>query len=299
MGFLQIEIMGNKKPVYGGQAVVEGVMIRGEHHVSIAVRRPDGTIASKREPLNPIYTGFWRKIPILRGILVLTETMMLGINALIYSANVGAEAEGEKIGKVSIAITLSFSLMFAIGLFFLLPVFASKGFEGIVNNDIYTNAIEGIIRLLLLVGYIFLIGRLSEIKRVFMYHGAEHMTIHAQEHGVPLDISSIRKYPTAHPRCGTAFLLTVMVIAVFVFTFVGREPLWWLLISRVVLIPLIAAVSYEVIRFAGGHDNKFIVRTITWPNIALQSLTTRQPEDEQIEIAVEALKGAIEADRSI
>ena len=151
----------------------------------------------------------------------------------------------------------------------------------------------------MLVGYIFLIGRLSEIKRVFMYHGAEHMTIHAQEHGVPLDISSIRKYPTAHPRCGTAFLLTVMVIAVFVFTFVGREPLWWLLISRVVLIPLIAAVSYEVIRFAGGHDNKFIVRIITWPNIALQSLTTRQPEDEQIEIAVEALKGAIEADRSI
>lgn len=290
--------MENKKPIYGGQAVVEGVMIRGERHVSIAVRRPDGTIALKRESINPIYTGVFRRIPISRGILVLTETMMLGINALIYSANVGAEAEGEEIGKVSIAITLSFSLMFAIGLFFLLPVFASKGFEGVFSNDVYTNAIEGIIRLLLLIGYILLIGRISEINRVFMYHGAEHMTIHAKEHGDPLDVSSIRQYSTAHPRCGTAFLLTVMVIAVFVFTFVGREPFWWLLMSRVVLIPLIAAVSYEVIRFAGGHNYKFIVRAITWPNIALQSLTTRQPEDDQIEIAVEALKDVIEADNS-
>ena len=276
--------------------MIEGVMIRGQRHASIVVRRPDGALARKCEPLNQIYTGRLRRIPVIRGVLVLAETLGLGMRALMYSANVGAEAEGQEIGKGAMAATLTFSIAFAVGLFFILPVLASRAVEGPLGSDILSNLVEGVIRLGLFVGYILFIGRMAEIKRVFMYHGAEHMTVHAQENGDPLDVEAIRRYPTAHPRCGTAFLLTVMVVAIVVFTFVGREPLWWLVLSRVVLIPLVAAVSYEAIRFSGFHPANPVVRLITAPNIALQSLTTRQPDDDQIEVAVAAMEQAIQAD---
>ncbi|MCI0840488.1 MAG: DUF1385 domain-containing protein [Chloroflexi bacterium] len=284
---------------YGGQAVLEGVMIRGQRNMAIAVRRPDGSIAIKSQPLSAFFTGSLRRIPLVRGIITLAETLMLGMRALSYSANVGMEAEGEEISKGSMAFMLFISLSIAIGLFFVLPVLASRSLEGVLGSDFATNIAEGVIRLALFVGYILLIGRMKDIKRVFMYHGAEHMTVHAQERGDPLELEHIRKYSTAHPRCGTAFLLVVMVLAIVAFVFVGRDPLWWLFTSRIVLIPLIAAVSYEVIRWSGRYSDNPLVRLITGPSLALQALTTKEPDDDQIEIAMAAMRAALEADAEV
>ena len=282
--------------MYGGQAVLEGVMIRGQRNVSVAVRRPDGTIALQCRPLSPLFTGRLRRWPFVRGIIVLVETLALGIRALSYSANVGMEAEGEELGKGAVAGMMAVSLVFAVGLFFLLPVFASRSLEGPLGSDLASNIAEGVIRLAIFMGYLVAIGRMEGIRRVFMYHGAEHMTVHAHENGDPLDVASVRRYPTAHPRCGTAFLLVVMVVAVVAFVFVGRDPLWWLIVSRVVLIPVIASASYEVIRLSARHSGNSLVGLITGPSLALQSLTTRQPEDDQVEIAIAAMTRAIEAD---
>lgn len=285
------------KATYGGQAVIEGVMIRGQNHFSVAVRRPNGTIAFLMEPLSLLFTGRLRKLPLVRGVIVLIETLILGMKALSFSANVGLEAEGEELGKGAMAGMIAFSLLFAVGLFFLVPVFASKALEGVLGSDLASNIAEGAIRLGLFFAYIVLIGRMSEIKRVFMYHGAEHMTVHAQERGDPLEVEAIRKYPTAHPRCGTAFLLVVMVVSILAFIFVGRDPLWWLITSRVVLIPVIASVSYEMIRFSGFHASNPLVQLITGPSLALQALTTRQPDDDQIEIAIAAMQHTLDADQ--
>lgn len=281
---------------YGGQAVLEGVMIRGQHNMAVAVRRQDGSIAVQCRPLNAFFTGKLRSIPLIRGIVALAETLTLGMRALSYSANVGMDAEGEELSKGSMAFMMTISLTIAIGLFFVVPVLASRSLEGVLGSDLASNVAEGVIRLALFFGYIVLIGRMNDIKRVFMYHGAEHMTVHAQERGDPLDVENIRKYSTAHPRCGTAFLLVVMVVAILAFVFVGRDPLWWLLTSRIVLIPIIAAVSYEVIRWSGRYSGNPLVRLITGPSLALQALTTKEPDDDQIEIAVAAMNSALEAD---
>ena len=285
-----------QRPTYGGQAVLEGVMIRGGTHVSIAVRRPDGSIALQSKPLSSLFTGRVRKLPLIRGILVLVETLILGMQALNYSAGVGMELEDEELGKGSIAVMMIVSLVFGIGLFFVVPIFASRPLEGMLGNDILSNVAEGGIRLGLFLIYITLIGRMRDIKRVFMYHGAEHMTVHAQENGLPLEIDSIRGFPTAHPRCGTAFLLVVMVVAIVAFVFVGRDPFWWLITSRIVLVPFIAGLSYEVIRLSGRYASNPLVKLITGPSLWLQALTTRQPDDDQIEIAIAAMNGALEAD---
>ena len=288
--------MADSRPIYGGQAVIEGVMIRGQRHASIAVRRPNGTIALKSDPLSTLYTGRLRRIPVVRGVIVLIETLSLGMRALTYSANVGVEAEDKEIGKGAMAATIGVSMVFAVGLFFMVPVLASRAVESPLGSDLLTNLVEGVIRLGLFLGYIYLIGRMGQIRRVFMYHGAEHMTVHAQEADDPLEVEAIRKYSTAHPRCGTAFLLTVMVVAIAVFTFVGREPFWWLIASRIVLVPLVAAISYEAIRFSGLHATNGLVRLLTAPSLALQALTTRQPDDDQIEIAIAAMEQALAAD---
>ena len=193
---------------------------------------------------------------------------------------------------------LPFSLAFAVGLFFVLPVLASTPFEGIAGSDIVSNLMEGVIRLALFLAYIYLIGHMGQIRRVFMYHGAEHMTVHAYEHSEELDVESVRRYPAAHPRCGTAFLLVVMVLSIVVFTFVGRDPFWWLIASRIVLIPFVAAVGYEAIRFSGAHRDNPLVQLIAAPSLALQSLTTRQPDDDQIEVAIAAMEQALAQDAS-
>lgn len=286
------------RPTYGGQAVLEGVMIRGQHNMSVAVRRPDGSIALLCTPLSQFFTGRLRRVPLLRGVIALIETLTLGMRALSYSANVGVEAEGEELSSGAVAGMIGVALVFGVGLFFVIPLFASRSLERWVGSDLASNLIEGVIRLGIFLAYIVLISRMEGIRRVFMYHGAEHMTVHAQERGDPLDVESVRKYATAHPRCGTAFLLVVMVVAVVAFVFVGREPLWWLVVSRIVLVPVIAAAAYEVIRLSGRYSANPLVGLITRPSLALQSLTTRQPDDDQIEIAIAAMTQAIDADEA-
>ncbi len=294
------------RPTYGGQAVLEGVMIRGQTHMAVAVRRPNGAIATHLRPLSTLYTGTLRRMPLVRGVITLVETLSLGMRALSYSSSVSledpeadpdSEVESEELSKGALASMLLISFGFAILLFFLLPLFASRPLEGMFGNDILSNVAEGAIRLVVFVAYIWVIGRMPEIRRVFMYHGAEHMTVHAQERGDPLVAEEIRKYSPAHPRCGTAFLLTVMVVAILVFVFVPRDPLWWLITSRIVFIPLIAAVAYEVIRLSGRYEDNPLVSLVSAPNLLLQKLTTRWPDDDQIEVAVAAMNTALEADR--
>ena len=281
-------------------------MIRGQTHMAVAVRRPNGAIATQLRPLGTLYTGALRRIPLVRGVITLVETLSLGMRALSYSSSVSledpeadpdSEVESEELSKGALASMLLVSFGFAILLFFLLPLFASRPLEGAFGNDILSNVAEGGIRLVVFVAYIWVIGRMPEIRRVFMYHGAEHMTVHAQERGDPLVTEAIRKYSPAHPRCGTAFLLTVMVVAILVFVFVPREPLWWLIASRIVFIPLIAAVAYEVIRLSGRYEDNPLVSLVSTPNLLLQKLTTRWPDDDQIEVAVAAMETALEADR--
>ena len=204
---------------YGGQAVIEGVMIRGKHHVSVAVRRPDSTIAVRCEPLYSLFTGNLRNIPFLRGFLVLIEILILGMRSLAFSANVAAEAEDEELGKISLAIMITISLVFSIILFFLTPVFLSNLLQSTLKSHLLVNLIEGLIRVFILIGYLFLIGRMNDIKRVFMYHGAEHMAVHAREKNEELNLTNLKKYPTAHPRCGTAFILVVAFVSVFIIVF--------------------------------------------------------------------------------
>ena len=285
---------------YGGQAVVEGVMIRGAQAMAVAVRRPDGSIAIRRDRLGGLYTGGIRRVPLVRGVLVLWETLSLGIRALTWSAAVAADevdedGEAEGLGALG---WLFMAAMFAVALavFFAGPVFVTAWLDDFLVTWVVI-AIEGVVRLGLLIGYIWAIGRSEDVRRVFQYHGAEHMAIHAFEHGRELQVQAIRRFAKEHPRCGTSFLLTVAVVAAVVFVLVGSDPLWWRFASRLVLIPIIASISYEAIRFAGFHLDNPVVGFIFSGNIALQKLTTRVPDDEQIQVAVASLQAAITEDR--
>ena len=286
---------------YGGQAVIEGVMIRGRRFFSLAVRRLNGELWATSEPLSQIYTGRLRRLPLLRGILVLIETMVLGIKALNRSATMAMEDQTgnkEEVPGWLMGVALAVAFTLGIGLFFIMPLFAVRPLESVISSEPLVNLIEGIVRLAVLVAYIGLIGLLKDIKRVFAYHGAEHMAVHTHEAGLPLEVSNARRFPTAHPRCGTAFLLTVVVVAILVFTFVSRTPLWWLILSRVVFLPVIASISYEMIRFSGAHQHNPLTRITTYPGLLLQRLTTRMPDDSQLEVAIHAMNTALAADEA-
>ena len=292
---------------YGGQALIEGVMIRGQTNVSIAVRRPSGEILVETQPIGWRWARTIRRIPFVRGMIVLGEMLFVGTRALIFSANVATEEEGSDetegpgpggLSSLAVGGSVAVSLLLAIAIFFATPVFATRLLDSFLGtSNLWSNVIEGTIRLLMFVGYITLIGLMPDIRRVFAYHGAEHMTIHAREHGQPLDVPSIRQFGTAHPRCGTAFILVVMVVAIIVHVFWTPPGLVDRVLSRIVVLPLIAGLSYEIIRFSGFHADNFLVKAIIWPNLLLQALTTRQPDDDQIEVAISALNGAVEADR--
>ena len=285
---------------YGGQAVIEGVMIRGRSHFSLAVRQPDGGIYHCQEPLNTAFTGPVRRIPFLRGVLTLVETLLLGIKALnrsaILSAADSSDSDSGDVPGWALAATLGVSLVLGIGIFFVLPLLLVRLIDPFIGSDLVSNLIEGLLRLLILVGYIGGIVRLKDIRRVFAYHGAEHMAVHAHEAGLPLTVANVRKFGTPHPRCGTAFLLTVVLVSVLVFAFLGRPDLEWRILSRILLLPVVAAVSYEIIRFSGVHPTWLIARLLAQPGLWLQRLTTRQPEDDQIEVAITAMGAAVAAD---
>ena len=291
--------MSKTQSSYGGQAVLEGVMIRGKDHFSVSVRNPAGQIITRTKPVPNLLSAKLKQIPLIRGVITLAETLVLGMDSLNYSSSVASGVEPEATSRLSIISMLVISLTIAIILFFILPLLASKPFEGMFGNDITSNISEGIIRLIIFLVYISLIGLMQDIKRVYMYHGAEHMTVHAQEKNELLSIENIKKHPTAHPRCGTAFLLTVMVVAIVIFTLIPREPMWLLYGSRIVLIPFIASVSYEFIRLTGRYQSVPIFRALSIPNLMLQSLTTKQPDDAQIEVAVAAMEATIKADKEL
>ena len=293
--------MADQAPhMYGGQAVIEGVMIRGRDHFGLAVRREDGSIELHHEPLSSFYNGRPRKWPLVRGFLTLLETMLLGIKALQLSANMASmdrdpDAE-EGIPAWVMATTLGISLLFGIGLFFITPLMIAWLLNPVLNSDLLSEIVEGVIRLAFLLGYITLIGMLKDVKRVFAYHGAEHMTVHALEANLPLTVENVRKFGTPHARCGTAFLLTVVVVSVVVFALLLGPPLEWRIASRILLLPVIAAISYEFLRFSSTHQNAWFGKAIAQPGLWLQKLTTREPDDAQIEVAIHAMEAAVAAD---
>tara|TARA_B100001123_G_C15322044_1_gene1028274 strand:- start:2415 stop:3314 length:900 start_codon:yes stop_codon:yes gene_type:complete len=286
-------------PMYGGQAVIEGVMIRARTCCTVAVRRPNGKIVRHVLPLHSWANGKLRLIPLVRGIVVLLETMIIGMKALAISSS---ESSGEELidkpGKLSMAITLFIAFIFSIGIFFLLPLYLSEIFDNSFENELMSNIVEGVLRLILFIGYIWLIGQFKDIKRVFGYHGAEHMTVHLVEKKDTLSVNNVKKYPPEHARCGTSFLLTVVFISILFFIIVPREPFWFLIVSRIIFVPLIAGISYELIRFSGRYSTNFLVNLIGYPNLLLQKLTTRNPDDSMIEVAINAMEYAIELDNN-
>jgi len=281
---------------YGGQAVIEGVMIRGQKAVSIAVRRPDGELTLHTQPLGTIYTGRVREVPLLRGVLTLAETLILGIRSLIYSANISLGEDEQQITPGMVWGMLAFALTFAVAIFFVLPLLLTSWLDAYISSSILSNAVEGVIRLGLFLIYLKAIGLLPDIRRLFAYHGAEHKTINAYEDGAAMEANAVRKYSTSHARCGTAFMLIVFVIAFIVFALLGRPPLWLRIASRIVLIPVIAGIGYELMRFSAAHMGNALVRAIYAPSLALQALTTGEPDEGQLEVALYALRGAVDAD---
>ena len=285
---------------YGGQAVIEGVMIRGRNHFSLAVRRGDGSITHAHEPLNTLFTGRIRRVPFLRGGAVLIETLLLGVKALHRSANMAMLDQtgdsDEEMSGWAMGVTLGVSLVLGIGIFFILPLLLVKLLDSSIASDLLSNVIEGFLRLAILLGYVWGIGFIKDIRRVYAYHGAEHMAVHAHEAGLPLNVANVRKFGTPHPRCGTAFLLTVVLVSIVIFAFLGRPDFEWRVLSRIALLPVIAGISYEIIRFSGAHQKWSIAQAVAWPGLLLQRLTTRQPDDAQIEVAITAMESAIAAD---
>ena len=282
---------------YGGQALIEGVLMRGRDAIAVALRHPDGRIVWASEPLNSGPHG-WRlaKAPFVRGLVVLYETLVVGTRWLIRSANVQAEEEGVELGKGSVAIMLAITLTLAIGIFFLLPLWIATVTTANVEDGLVQHLVEGLIRVAIFLGYLALISRAPDIRRVFQYHGAEHMTIHALERAEPLTVEAVRKYPTADPRCGTEFLVVVIALSIIAFSLVGRQTPLIMVGSRVILIPVIAAVGYELLRWGARHRSNPIVRAIMWPGILVQMITTKQPTDDMIEVAIASLEEALEAD---
>lgn len=315
---------------YGGQAVMEGVMMRGRRSAAVAIRRPDGSIYLYEEALNPrIYQNRIFRLPFLRGMVLLWEMLVLGTRMMTLSANVatgaidpdasrvqvdttggagsignsnlmagldeGLEAPPE-IGGVALALMLLLSVGFAVVLFFLVPLFITGLLHKAIGEGWLNLVLEGIIRLGLLIGYLFLIGRLPDIQRVFGYHGAEHKAINAMERGDPLDIAHVRRASRMHTRCGTGFLLLVVVVSIVVFAFVGSPSLPIKLISRVVLIPVVAGIAYELMRLGAANYRYRLVRWLLAPGLALQGLTTREPDDKMIECAIMSLNRVMQRD---
>ena len=289
---------------YGGQAVVEGVMMRGRRHMAVACRAPSGEIVVHTEPVTGgVYSARWAKLPFLRGTIMIWDTLSLGMRALMFAANVAASAEsGQDAREAKMPATIMWTTMVvailgSIGLFFVLPVLLTSLTDRFVESAIVSNAIEKVIRLTLLLGYMWAIGQMPDIKRVFMYHGAEHKTINAYEAGAPLTPESVIEFPIEHPRCGTTFLLIVMLISFVAFSLLGRPSLEIRIASRIVLIPFIAGVAYEYIRWAGArYQRSGFIRGLMAPGLAVQKLTTREPDLDQCAVAIAALEPVLAAE---
>ena len=287
---------------YGGQAVIEGVMMRGRKAFAVAVRAPNGKIVLHEAPLTArVYTSAWAQWPFVRGLSMLSDALVLGMRALIYSANVSVEDEQNARPPVTFqgpAIwgALLFSLATSIGLFFVLPSVVTSLLDPFITSDLLSNLIEGGIRLALLLGYLGLIGLLPDIRRVFQYHGAEHKTINAYEAGAELTPTSVKRFPLQHPRCGTGFLLIIVVLSILFFSMLGHPSILLRAAERVLLIPVIASIAYEWIKFGAAHMGNPLVYALLWPSLALQRLTTREPDESMLEVAILALQHVLVAE---
>ncbi len=283
---------------YGGQALIEGVMMRGRDAIAVALRHPDGRIVYEHERLDAgtVHGNRAAKWPFVRGLVVLYETLVVGTRWLIRSAGLQAEEEGVEIGKGSVALMLGITAILGIGLFFLLPLLIATFTAQNIENDLAQHLIEGLVRVVIFLGYLAVISRTPDISRVFQYHGAEHMTIHTFEAGQPLRPEYVRRHPTAHPRCGTEFLVVVILLSIVAFSLVGKQNPLIMVGSRILLIPVIAAIGYELLRLGARHRSNPIIRVIMWPGILVQMITTKQPTDDMIEVAIVSLEEAIVAD---
>jgi uncharacterized protein YqhQ len=282
---------------YGGQAVIEGVMMRGEHNMAVAVRDPKGQIIVHAEPLGSwIHASSWSKWPFIRGLIMLWDTMALGIRTLMFSADIVLGEEDVQFSGPVAWGTVAVSLVLGVGVFFLLPSALAKLMDPWAKSGVANSLTEGLIRIVLFVGYIAAIGTVPDIRRVFAYHGAEHKTINALEDHQPLNPESVQRYQTAHARCGTSFLLIVLVVSIIVFAPFHFNQWSLRLLSRVILIPVIAGLSYEFLKFSASHRNNLIVRWLMAPGLLLQSLTTREPDDGMVEVAIAALEQTMRDD---
>ncbi|HKC90506.1 MAG: DUF1385 domain-containing protein [Chloroflexi bacterium] len=283
--------------LYGGQAVIEGVMIRGRRTVALACRKPNGDIYRYREALrSPLVRSRMARLPFVRGVVVLWESLDYGIRMLMRSAEVQLDQE-EQLGKGGNTLIMGVALGAALLVFIGVPYLATSLARAVIPSSVVLNVTEGLIRLGLLVGYLVAISFLPDVRRVFAYHGAEHMTIHAFEHGDPLTPDRIEPYPTAHPRCGTAFLLLVVVVSIVIFAFVPRVNLLVDLLVRLALVIPVASISYEALRLGAAHERSPLMRLLVAPGLLLQRITTRRPDARMIEVAVASLEEAIAGDR--
>ncbi|MBM6985212.1 MAG: DUF1385 domain-containing protein [Acidaminococcaceae bacterium] len=280
----------------GGQAVIEGVMMRGPEDVAVAVRKADGSIDVDVHPVNSIQDRHpILKKPLIRGMVVLVESLVMGMKALSYSAQVSGE-EDEEMDDKDMALTIVVSVLLAVGLFIAIPTWSMRFLQHWTTNAVTLNLAEGCLRMAIFLAYIAVISSMKDIQRVFQYHGAEHKTIFAYEAGLPLTVENVRKFPRLHPRCGTNFLMIVMCISIFVFAFLGWPNLLERILSRILLMPVVAGVSYEIIRFAGRHNDNPLIHKLILPGLLLQKLTTREPADEMIEVAIASVKAVVPVD---
>lgn len=272
-------------------------MMRGRDAIAVALRHPDGRIVYETERLESGVHGFrGAKWPFVRGLVILYETLVVGTKWLMRSASLQAEEEGVEIGKGSMALMLGITLILGIGLFFLLPLVVATVTAGNIENPMAQPVVEGLTQVLIFLGYLTLISRTPDIHRVFQYHGAEHMTIHALEAGDPLRPEAIRKYPTAHSRCGTEFLVILILLSMMAFALVGKQPPLVMVGSRIILIPVLAMIGYELLRLGARHRSNPIIKVVMWPGILVQKITTKQPTDDMIEVAIVSIEEALRAD---
>lgn len=298
------------KTSIGGQAVMEGVMMRGPKEIATAVRKSNGEIIIDKKEVSSVFTKYkFLKIPILRGVISFFESMITGVKCLMFSAEQVDLEDGEdykpskfeqwlddkfgdKVKDIVIYFSVFVSLIFSVGLFILLPTVLVGWLKKFIVSAPVLSFCEGGVRIVIFLAYLFLVSRMKDIQRVFEYHGAEHKTIAAYEHGEELTPENARKYSRLHPRCGTSFLLIVMIISIIFFSFLKWETVWQRMLYRLLLLPVVAGVSYEIIKFAGRSDSK-LVKWLTSPGLALQLLTTREPDDSQLEVAIAALKSVL------
>jgi uncharacterized protein YqhQ len=290
--------MGEEKLAIGGQAVIEGVMMRSPNFYSVAVRQPNKKISVKSEKIDSFFSRhkIFKKL-FIRGIAQLIEMLIIGIKTLTYSANESAgEKNEEKLSFWEIFFTLAFAFGFAALLFILLPLFVSKLLTS--SNGFIFNLIDGVLRILVFFIYLAAISQMKDVKRIFEYHGAEHKTVHCYEKKLPLTVKNVKKYSTLHPRCGTSFIMIVLIISILVFSLVTANSFWMKFLSRIILIPIIAGISYEFLKLFAKYEHKPLIRFLLYPGMLVQKLTTKEPDNKQIEVAIVAAKKVLSLEKA-